>query len=396
MISLRHSLEAEKPKRALGMSALLILIGVLLWGGFNTAMEATNTLEFCISCHEMESTVYQEYKHSVHAANPSGVRAACPDCHVPKEWGPKLVRKIQASAEVYHWLVGSIDSQEKFEERRPYLAKRVWAAMKKTDSRECRNCHEFNSMDLKGQARFAAQIHADGMNDGKTCIDCHKGIAHQLPKIDAAEQIIASPDDLDYGEEINETCAGCHGENGEGSLDGEYPRLAGMNVQYLTKQLQHFKGRERLNIPMVPYTDERELPDEDIQAIAAYLTSIELPTKLPAIKDVAVADGSFDALGRLKASNAVINIARYSGNIDAGQRVYNKECKTCHGGAGQGSTDGMIPPLVGQHSLYLKRQIEHFRQADRQHSNPGDAAIFKQFGDAEIDDILAFLSVQDD
>jgi len=384
---------------------LLILLGVFLWGGFNTAMEATNTLKFCISCHEMESTVYQDYKHSVHASNPSGVRAGCPDCHVPKEWFPKVVRKIQASAEIYHWLAGTIDTREKFEARRPYLAQRVWDTMKNNDSQECRNCHEFDSMDLTGQARFAARIHRDGISEGKTCIDCHKGIAHQLPEIEhtalgnngfVSLQGNELEDALEYGEEINETCAGCHGENAQGSLDGEYPRLAGMSIQYLSKQLNHFKTRDRLNIPMVPYTNDRELPVEDIEAIIHYISSIELPTRLLAIEEGAVEDGSFDALGRLKESRAIINIARYPGNLSAGARVYKKECATCHGQSGEGSFDGLIPPLTGQYSVYLKRQIESFREAERVHDAPQDADIFKQFGDSEIDDILAFLSVQDD
>ena len=220
----------KNPARLIS-SALFIVLGIVLWGGFNTAMEATNTLKFCISCHEMKSTVYQEYKHSVHASNPSGVRAGCPDCHVPKEWFPKVVRKIQASAELYHWMVGTIDTQEKFEVRRSYLAQRVWKTMQDNDSQECRNCHEFNSMDLAGQARFAARIHREGMGEGKTCIDCHKGIAHKLPAIEHNEIAGLQGDELEevleYGKEINETCAGCHGENAQGSLDGEYPRLAG-------------------------------------------------------------------------------------------------------------------------------------------------------------------------
>ncbi|MDH3948505.1 MAG: NapC/NirT family cytochrome c, partial [Gammaproteobacteria bacterium] len=106
-----------------------ITLGVILWGGFNTAMEATNTLEFCISCHEMEATVYQEYKHSVHYSNPSGVQATCPDCHVPREWTPKVIRKIQASNELFHWIIGSIDTPEKFEAKRLQLARHVWQAM---------------------------------------------------------------------------------------------------------------------------------------------------------------------------------------------------------------------------------------------------------------------------
>ncbi|MCP4009122.1 MAG: c-type cytochrome [Proteobacteria bacterium] len=389
----------KKPITLIG-SLLLVLLGVVLWGGFNTTMEATNTLKFCISCHEMENTVYQDYRHSVHASNPSGVRASCPDCHVPKEWFPKVVRKIQASAEVYHWLAGTIDTQEKFAARRPYLAKRVWTTMKNNDSQECRNCHKFDSMDLTGQARFAARIHRDGMAEGKTCIDCHKGIAHQLPAADTVEiaglQGAELKEALDYGEEINETCAGCHGENAQGSIDGEYPRLAGMSIPYLSKQLHHFKTRDRLNIPMVPYTNDRELPEDDIQAIVQYISSIKLPTRLSALEENTDKDGSFDALGRLEESRAIINIARYPGNLDSGKRAYRKECATCHGRAGEGSFDGMIPPLTGQHSVYLKRQIENFRKSERVHDAPGDAEIFKQFGDSEIDDILAFLSIQDD
>ncbi len=395
-------MQNSKPKKRFGLrlagsgafATLMIIVGIVLWGGFNTAMEATNTENFCISCHEMESTVYQEYKHSVHAGNPSGVRASCPDCHVPKEWGPKVIRKIQASAEVYHWLVGSINTQEKFEARRPYLANKVWGMMKETDSRECRNCHEFDSMDLEGQARFAAKIHSDGILEGKTCIDCHKGIAHQLPKLELAETSEVTQDDLDYGEEINETCAGCHGANAEGSADGEYPRLAGMSIPYLVKQLDHFKARERLNIPMVPYTNERELPEEDTLAIAAYLSSIKLPTRLPSLEEDQ--EEEFNALGRLRASLAVVNIPRHDGNIAAGGRTYRKECATCHGDKGQGSPDGLTPPLAGQHILYLVRQLELFKKSERVHSDPRDAAVFQLFGAQEINDIMAFLSVQDD
>lgn len=374
---------------------LLIALGVALTVGFNSAMEATNTEAFCISCHEMESTVYQEYQHSVHASNPSGVRATCPDCHVPKPWGEKVIRKIQASSEVYHWLVGTIDTAEKFEARRLHLANREWARMKANDSQECRNCHGVDSMALAGQARFAASIHADGLSEGKTCIDCHQGISHQLPVIEQTVEVAAKDVDLEYGEEINETCAGCHGENAEGSASGEYPRLAGMSVPYLVKQLNHFKARERLNIPMVPYTNERELPEEDVQAIAHFLANIQLPTKLAAV-DENTLDASFNALGRLQASLAVVNIPRHPGNVQAGRRVWQKECATCHGVQGQGSVDGLTPPLVGQYSAYLLRQIEQFQQGDRVHTHPRDAAIFQQFGLQELHDIMAYLSVQDD
>ncbi len=155
--------------------------GIIFWGGFNTAMEYTNTQAFCISCHEMRDTVYKEYQKSVHYQNPSGVRASCSDCHVPKAWGPKLVRKIQASSELYHKLLGTISTPEKFEAKRLILAERVWASMKASDSRECRNCHDKDSMDFAKQTRRAAKKMQAGFKEGKTCIDCHKGLAHKLP-----------------------------------------------------------------------------------------------------------------------------------------------------------------------------------------------------------------------
>lgn len=386
----------DKPGRTLGGSLLLVLLGVLLWGGFNTAMEATNTLGFCISCHEMETTVYQEYKTSAHASNPSGVHAACPDCHVPKQWLPKVIRKIQASQEVYHWLAGSIDTKEKFEARRPQLARHVWKVMKETDSRECRNCHDYKNMDFNGQARFASRIHQDAFKAGKTCIDCHKGIAHRLPQVKKAEVVQRKNEfDEDLALDIMDTCAGCHGENGEGTADGEYPRLAGLPAPYIEHELRLFKSHERLNIPMAPFANERELPEEDIQAISAYLAGIRLPSRLAPI-DAEEQKGGFNALGRLQASRQVVNIARYPGNNDAGRRIYRKECANCHGRLGEGSADGRFPPLTGQHSLYLKRQIDKFRKQKRKHDDPRDAEIFRQFADGEIDNILAYLSILDD
>jgi trimethylamine-N-oxide reductase cytochrome c-type subunit TorC len=158
-----------------------IAIGVIGWGGFNTAMEATNSLEFCISCHEMRSTVFEEYKKTIHYSNPAGVRAICSDCHVPKDWTHKIIRKVQASGELWGKLTGSIDTQEKFEAKRLELAKHEWARMKASDSRECRNCHSFAAMDFEHQRPKAQAQMRKAAQEGGTCIDCHKGIAHKLP-----------------------------------------------------------------------------------------------------------------------------------------------------------------------------------------------------------------------
>lgn len=168
-----------------------IVVGIVGWGGFNTAMEATNGLDFCISCHEMRSTVYEEYKSSVHWSNPSGVRAVCSDCHVPRDWTHKLMRKIQASGELWANLAGTIDTPEKFEGRRLDLARHEWRRMRASDSRECRNCHSFEAMDFHRQRPKSAEAMKTAEAKGYTCIDCHKGIAHRLPDLTARHRDMA-------------------------------------------------------------------------------------------------------------------------------------------------------------------------------------------------------------
>jgi len=158
--------------------------GIIFWGAFNTALELTNTETFCISCHEMEDNVFAELKTTIHYSNRSGVRATCPDCHVPHEWTNKIARKMAATKELYGKFFGTINTPEKFEAKRLELAKHEWARFKANNSLECRNCHEFDNMDFTRQSPRAAKFHSTSLASGdKTCIDCHKGIAHKLPNM---------------------------------------------------------------------------------------------------------------------------------------------------------------------------------------------------------------------
>ena len=177
--------QLRSPSARYSLLTLLVigfLAGITFWGSFNTVLEATNTLDFCISCHEMRDTVYQEYKKTIHYSNRTGVRATCPDCHVPKDWTHKMIRKVQASQEVWGKITGSINTPEKFEAKRLELAQHEWARMKASDSRECRNCHSFDGMNIEKQKTRASKMHKIAQDDKQTCIDCHKGIAHQKPK----------------------------------------------------------------------------------------------------------------------------------------------------------------------------------------------------------------------
>ena len=156
--------------------------GVIFWGAFNTALEATNTEQFCTGCHEMRTNVYAELQNTIHFSNRSGVRAKCSDCHVPHNWTAKMARKMQASKEVWGKIFGTIDTREKFEEHRLQLANNEWRRLKANNSLECRNCHQFESMDFTRQSKRAVAAHSTQLAAGeKTCIDCHKGIAHTLP-----------------------------------------------------------------------------------------------------------------------------------------------------------------------------------------------------------------------
>ena len=173
-----------RPSRyALGTLLIVgFVFGILFWGGFNTALEWTNTEAFCISCHEMRDNVYQEYKETIHFKNRTGVRATCPDCHVPRDWTHKMIRKIQASKELWGKITGSIATKELFEENRLRLARGEWARMRAADSRECRNCHTLESMLLSAQKQRSRKQHEMALEDKLTCITCHKGIAHHLPE----------------------------------------------------------------------------------------------------------------------------------------------------------------------------------------------------------------------
>ncbi len=165
------------------ISVIGIISGIIVWGALNTGMEFTNRTDFCISCHEM-TIPYEDLKKTIHYSNRTGTSVACADCHVassknPIDYGRKLTLKVLAARDVIGHLSGIIDTPEKFEANRLDMAKRVWKKMKDADSKECRNCHNFDTMDKTKQKDRSVVKHEGAIEDGKTCIDCHKGIAHK-------------------------------------------------------------------------------------------------------------------------------------------------------------------------------------------------------------------------
>lgn len=167
-------------KKTIVIAGLIFLAGIIFAGLFNLGLAHTNEMEFCTSCHSMKTNL-DELMETPHGKSASGVQATCADCHVPKPFGPKMIAKVMAAKDVYHEILGTIDTPEKYEAMRWDMATRVWAKMRANDSRECRSCHDFANMDLTEQSRSARSKHGNAEDKGQTCIDCHKGVAHEEP-----------------------------------------------------------------------------------------------------------------------------------------------------------------------------------------------------------------------
>lgn len=90
--------------------------------------------------------------------------------------------KAWALNDVVQKVLGKIDTPELFEEHRQDMAFRVWRKMVANDSRECRACHDYEIMDLTTQERRAGKRHQKAIDKDMTCIQCHQGIAHELPE----------------------------------------------------------------------------------------------------------------------------------------------------------------------------------------------------------------------
>jgi len=200
--------------------------------------------------------------------------------------------------------------------------------------------------------------------------------------------------DLEIGEEINETCAGCHGEHGQGGKEGEYPRLAGLPATFIAEQLLLFRDRTRTNLAMVEYVDHRQMPDEEIAHVSAYLAGIELPSRLPPVDESAP---GFDSYQRLLDSKRVVQIPLAEGDMAQGERLYKRECGSCHGSDGMGKKDQSVPMVAGQYTNYLWRQVDKYLARQRIHDKDDpDGELLDAFTREEIRDIFAYVSTLDD
>lgn len=195
----------------------------------------------------------------------------------------------------------------------------------------------------------------------------------------------ARADDMERAREINGVCATCHGEHGQGGKRGEYPRIAGQRAAYLAEQLLSYREKRRINIPMYPYTQERELSDEEVEIISRYLSAIELPTRMPTFK------GDEDALTRLLMTEKVMIVPRVEGDVANGKRIYENDCMNCHARDGRGRSN--FPMLVGQYTNYLMKQMEAYIRGERPHDDDKPkSGVLMPLKEKDLQDILAYLT----
>jgi cytochrome c553 len=186
--------------------------------------------------------------------------------------------------------------------------------------------------------------------------------------------------DKDNAQDVMRICAGCHGELGNGGGGGSYPRLGGLNADYLAEQMRKFKTRERENIPMIPFAVDRELSERDVLDVTRFLSEVKLETKPPANMPT-------DGYARLQIMKKVLQIPREPGDVEAGKAFYAADCGPCHGNKGQGRLKK--PAIAPQHISYLKTQVDSFLSGKRKHD---DMDIMKAKTPEDWKNLWAFLS----
>ncbi len=203
---------------------------------------------------------------------------------------------------------------------------------------------------------------------------------------------LAFAQNLEDGKDVYGPCAACHGATGQGGKAGEYPRIAGQPASFIIDSLKGFQSRKRYNLPMLPYTEPRELSERDMKDVAAYVESIKLPSKMPQLP------ANASALERLEALEKVLIVPRVQGDVAKGRAQFLEECADCHGKNGRGRASREAPSLVGQYPNYLLAQARQFKKGarggDEGHPMHG---VLDEVTEQQLTDVLAFLtSIQEE
>lgn len=162
-------------------------------------------------------------------------------------------------------------------------------------------------------------------------------------------------------------CFTCHGIDGEGNGAGS-PRLAGLDIGYLNRQLESYANGTRRHSEMQSIA--RRLSARDRQTVSAYYA--ELPPTLPSLRTPAMSAPVLYTDG------------------DPSRELL--PCAACHGDAGQGIGPAN-PPLAGQPAPYLAAQLHAWRRSERRNDPAGVMlTISRRLTEAEVHSLAAYAS----
>jgi cytochrome c oxidase subunit 2 len=170
-------------------------------------------------------------------------------------------------------------------------------------------------------------------------------------------------------------CASCHGQQGEGNVAMNAPRLAGLPGWYVDRQLQYYQQGVRGAHP----------EDNFGQQMAPMANMVADPA---ARRNVTA---YIDTLQPVQTANTL------GGDPTRGARHYTS-CGACHGANAQGNFALQAPRLAGQDDWYLKRQLKNFRTGVRgthEADNYGHQMVLMARSlqnEQSIDDLLAYLN----
>lgn len=184
--------------------------------------------------------------------------------------------------------------------------------------------------------------------------------------------VIASAYDKEQAIVIFKKCALCHSHYGQGVPGGRYPRLSGMDEEYMVQALKDFQEGTRWDTAMSVISGLPDMTEEQMEAVAKYIASINLDEH----------DPYFD-------------VHHEGGDIEKGKEIFKEECKTCHGKKAEGKPRKGAPFLKGQYTEYMNRQISLFKKGERYHDRDPEDDTFADYTPEQMNDVIAYVASLD-
>lgn len=170
-------------------------------------------------------------------------------------------------------------------------------------------------------------------------------------------------------------CVACHGADGSGNNAAGFPRLAGLDAAYLTKQMLDYNAGTRTSPVMQPNVNNFD--EQQMRDLAAYYAAMSVPQ----ITTPASVSDDVLALGERLANQ---------GDWDN----YISPCSSCHGPANRGVGE-TFPAIAGQHPNYIRSQIDAWKSNQRNNDpNKLMTAVAERLTAEQINAVAAYLGSQ--